>query len=77
MIPIPSCVVVSSTAEGHVDSLVAAGTEVCRGDVVATITCGGRRIDLLAPRSGRIQGFLARVRQPVATGDAVVWLAPA
>lgn len=77
MIPIPSCVVVSSTAEGHVDSLVDKGTVVAGGDVVATVTSAGRRVDLRAPRSGRIQGFLARVRQPVAAGDGVVWLAPA
>lgn len=77
MIPIPSCTVVTSTSDGRVHSLVDEGTAVAAGDVVATIQCGGRTVELRTPKAGFIRGFLANLAQPVAAGEGVVWLARA
>lgn len=77
MIPIPSCTVVTTTSDGRVHSLVDEGTAVAAGDVVATVQCGGRTIELTTPKAGFIRGFLANLAQPVAAGEGVVWLARA
>lgn len=77
MIPIPSCTVVTTTADGRVHSLVEEGTRVAAGDVVATVEAAGRTVDLTTSKPGFIRGFLANLAQPVSTGEGVVWLARA
>lgn len=77
MIPIPHCIVATSPVEGRLRRLAANGAVVSAGDVVATIETGGRSVDVLAPRAGRIGGALAGLAQPMGAGEGVLWLARA
>lgn len=77
MIPIPSCAVVTATADGRVHRLADVDTIVRRGDVVAQIEGARGVMDLTAPVPGRVAGALADPRQAVTTGEGVLWLARA
>lgn len=77
MIPIPHCAVATTPVEGRVRRLASNGALVAAGDVVATVETGGRSIDVLAPRAGRIGGALAGLAQPLGAGEGVLWLARA
>lgn len=74
MIPIPNCTVVTAPVDGRVQSLADAGTDVAAGEVVATVTSGGRDVEIRSPNGGRIAGALAALAQPVLAGDGVLWL---
>lgn len=77
MIPIPHCIVATTPVEGRLRRLAADGAMVSAGDVVATIETGGRNVDVLAPRAGRVGGALAGLAQPLGAGEGVLWLARA
>lgn len=77
MIPIPQCAVVTTPVEGRVRRLADDGTAVAAGDVVGTVESGGRHVELVAPRAGRVAGALAGLAQPLGAGEGVLWLARA
>lgn len=77
MIPIPQCTVVTTPVEGRVRRMAIDGTSVAAGDVVGAVESGGRHVDLVAPRAGRVAGALAGLAQPLGAGEGVLWLARA
>ena len=74
MIPIPNCTVVTAPVDGKVATLADEGTQVRAGEVVATVSSGGRDVEIRSPNGGRIAGALAALTQPVLAGDGVLWL---
>lgn len=77
MIPIPQCTVVTTPVEGRVRRMAIDGTAVAAGDVVGAVESGGRHVNLVAPRAGRVAGALAGLAQPLGAGEGVLWLARA
>lgn len=74
MIAIPACVVVVAPADGRARPLVAEGTPVEQGEVVAVVDGGTGTTPVRAPARGRVGGALAAERQTVARGEGVMWL---
>jgi hypothetical protein len=76
MIPIPACSLVTSPVDGRIASVVPSDSSVSAGDVVATVVGPRGPMALRSRTTGRIGGALVGVRQSVASGDGVLWVAP-
>jgi len=77
MIPIPACRVLVAPRDGRLSSHLADGATVELGDVIGTLESNGGVTRLVAPERGRVGGALVSLRQSVAAGEGVLWLARA
>jgi biotin carboxyl carrier protein len=74
MIPLPPFRLVTSPSDARVTSVVAPGSIVASGDVVAMLDAPRGALRVIAPVAGRVGGALAGARQSVASGDGLVWI---
>jgi biotin carboxyl carrier protein len=74
VIPIPALTLVTSPVDGRVRKVVAAGTVIRRGDVVATVDGATGAEEVRARTNGRVGGTLAGDRQAVMAGEGVLWV---
>lgn len=77
MIPIPSFALVTTPVDARVEQVAADDAPVRAGEVVATVSSSNGALDLVAPAAGRVGGSLTALRQAVAAGEGVLWVARA